>query len=173
MSFVPYPDGFRLEIASKKRGWLLAQLAFGLLLWLVGAVAPVGDALLGDGQPLFLLPWLPVWGLVGAFIVYALAWNASGHESLSLQGRMLLIERGALGLRSTRRYRADGVSGLRAAGPFGGPSMFSWSYGVAYWGLSGGTIAFDYDGRTERFGIQLEEREARELVERIRGYLAR
>jgi hypothetical protein len=42
---------------------------------------------------------------------------------------------------------------------------------MAQWGLSGGTVAFDYRGKTHRFGIQLQETDAATVVETLKQYL--
>jgi hypothetical protein len=39
------------------------------------------------------------------------------------------------------------------------------------YGISGGVIAFDYNGKTKRFGIGLKEEEATQLVEQMKNRL--
>ncbi len=37
-----------------------------------------------------------------------------------------------------------------------------------FWGVGGGTIAFDYGAKTYRFGAQLEEAEAKQIIQAVR-----
>ncbi len=170
--YLPLDDGFRLEIRPGRHWFLLLFLPFWLAGWTVSGIAAVAALLSGEGS-LFLLVWLLGWLVAELFVLYAIAWNAAGKEVVELRNRVLLIKRDVLGWGPARRYQAEEVSDLRASGFFGGPSMYSWSHSMSYWGLAGGTVAFDYRDRTVRFGIQLEEREARDLVDRIASYFPR
>jgi hypothetical protein len=48
-------------------------------------------------------------------------------------------------------------------------AMMSWNYSMAYWGLTGGTVSFDYENQPERFGINLNEDEATQLVKTMKS----
>jgi hypothetical protein len=39
---------------------------------------------------------------------------------------------------------------------------------MAYWGITGGTVAFDYENKARRFGINLNEDDANQLVRTIK-----
>ena len=56
---------------------------------------------------------------------------------------------------------------LRAGGLFG--SFFTWSTMLKVYGLSGGVIAFECGGRTDRSGKLPEENEALEIVRQLGG----
>ncbi len=162
-------DGFRVEIESNKQIWILIFVPAFLVMWTLAGISVAFSLLSGNGSPGLLL-WLLMWTVAEAIISYAVAWAMFGKEIVELGDGVLTIKRVTLGLGPTRRYEADKVQDLRPSGYFGGFGAFSWSWNLAYWGLTGGTVAFDYRGKTERFGIQLEEREARELVRVIQGY---
>jgi hypothetical protein len=78
----------------------------------------------------------------------------------------LRIKRSILGYGPVKNYEITKLSNLRASGFFG--PMMSWSSGMASWGLSGGTIAFDYEGKTIRFGISLSENDSNQLVDALK-----
>ena len=42
--------------------------------------------------------------------------------------------------------------------------MWSWTATLELYGFGGGSIVFDYEGRTRRFGSKLDEAESRQLV---------
>ena len=94
---------------------------------------------------------------------------AFGQEVVSVQQGVLGVERriGSLGITNT--YPLHECTGLRASGWFGSP--FSSSASLRPWGLSGGTIAFECNGKTVRFGLGLEEAEARSVVSELARYV--
>jgi hypothetical protein len=113
--------------------------------------------------------WLCFWAYAECFTVYAFLWNAWGKEIILIQKGNLEIFRSIFGYGKKKIYRLGEISNLRAAGFF--VSMFSKEYGMAQWGLAGGTIAFDFKNKAYRFGIGLEEQDAIELVENMKKYL--
>ena len=63
-----------------------------------------------------------------------------------------------------------GLSYLRnmRTNAYGGYNPFDFSSAGRFWGFSGGTIAFDYGAKTYRFGIGLDESEARHIVAKVK-----
>jgi hypothetical protein len=122
-----------------------------------------------DGEGAFLIVWLVMWAVGELFVAYTWLWNAFGKESVRVFSGLLTIKHDMLGLGRTRTFQIHEISNLRAVGLFG--SMLSGASSMAYWGISGGTVAFNYRGKTHRFGIQLEEDEALGVIERLRPYL--
>lgn len=171
VTFREQGDGFRVEIKSNKQIWFLIFMPAFLVMWTLAGIGVAFSLLSGNGSAGVLL-WLVMWAVAEGFICYAVAWALFGKEIVELGDGVLTIRRVTLGLGPTRSYEADEVQDIRPAGYFGSFGAFSWSWNLAYWGLTGGTVAFDYRGKTERFGIQLEEREARELVRAIQGYFS-
>ncbi len=142
-----------------------------LIFWTMGGVAAF-RAVLGEmpiGERMFLIVWLTMWAFGEVFVFYAWVWNAFGKEIVRIESGLLTTKRDVFGLGPIKSFQTMEISNLRAAGFFG--NMTSWSAGMAFWGLSGGTVAFDYKDKTHRFGIQLEEKEARKIVERLGAYL--
>ena len=114
---------------------------------------------------LFLAVWLVGWLAGELFAALAWSWMAFGEEVISVPPGNLAIARriGPWGI--TRHYPLNECTALRAAGWFGTPGSVSDS--LRPWGLSGGTVAFDYQGRTVRFGIGLDEAEAHAVAEEL------
>lgn len=95
-------------------------------------------------------------------------WHVFGREIIkfTLQENIFTIKHDIFGLGRIKTFQNHEISNIRAAGYFGVINSF-----LVLWGIIGGTIAFDYKGKTYRFGIQFEEKEAKELVEKIKSYL--
>ena len=163
---------FEVRITARKQWFLLLFLPVWLAGWTAGGIAAFRQLFskgIGEEGGMFLLIWLVGWAFGEVFAGYAWVWNALGKEIVRAGSGLLTIKRDILGLGRVRSFQTMEISDLRAAGFFGNTQ--SSSPGMAPWGMSGGTIAFDCRGTTNRFGIQLEEREAREVVERLRPHL--
>jgi len=152
-----------IQIASPKNLFLLIFLPIWLLAWTAGGVFAVLQAILGTGKGnLFLFIWFCGWLAAEIFISAIFLWGAFGKEIVSLLEGRLIIKRSVFNYGRIRAFEIPKVCCLRSSGFFG--SMLSWNLGMAYWGLSGGTVAFDYRHKTERFGINLSEKDATALV---------
>ncbi len=120
-------------------------------------------------KPYWVWVWLCLWLLAEVFAVYTFFWMVAGAEIVTVDQRQLVIKRDIFGQGLTRAFALHELSNLRASGHFG--SMFSWTYNLEYWGLAGGTVAVDWRGKTQRFGIQLSEAEAQTVVHQLKEYL--
>jgi hypothetical protein len=96
-------------------------------------------------------------------------WNTFGSEVVWVTSRTLSVKRDLFGFGRTTAFSAESICNMRAVGVFGRPPV--WSYNFALYGFGPGVVAFEQDRRTRRFGMQLEEGEARQLVERLRQHL--
>ena len=91
-----------------------------------------------------------------------LSLGAFGYELITSDHDIITIKRSIFGHGPLKRFEISKISNLRASGFFA--TMISWSYNMAYWGLSGGTVAFDYENKPIRFGINLNEDDSKQLV---------
>jgi hypothetical protein len=104
-------------------------------------------------------------------VVYVWLWAAFGKEVIFIGQGLLTVKREILGFGRKKEIQLSELSNLRAAGRFGSPE--SWNNNFAQFGISGGTIAIDSRGKTQRFGINLEEGEANAVVKEIEPYLGK
>lgn len=116
----------------------------------------------------FLSLWLIGWAFGEGWAVYQWFWAAFGREIVRVREGQLTIKRDILGRGTQRTFPIGTVANLRASGVF--PSSWSWN---DYRKLAGGTVAFDSQGKTSRFGVQLTEPEAQEVVRELMPYLLR
>lgn len=165
-------DGYQISIASEKHWSMLLFLPLWLAGWTVGGVLAIRSLLdPHSGQPaLFIVLWLVAWTFGELFVPYAWLWNAFGKEVVTVRVGTLVLKRDILGFGRSRVFPVSEISHLRASGLFGS-FLLGWAGGLNYWGLSGGVIVFDSGGKTHRFGIHLEEDEARQVVEELVKYL--
>src|SRR5208282_1174585 len=100
---------------------------------------------------------------------YLVLWHIVGKEIVTIANGQLTIKREILGFGRSHIYPVTKIRNLRASGIFGSPCTLAGMMNA--WGLRGGVVAFDCDGKTHRFGAHLEEDEARQVVENLQSHL--
>lgn|SRR5262245_36989172 len=163
-------NGIEIYIRSPREIFSLILIPFWLIFWTMGGISAIKSFLGGDANP-FLFIWIVGWALGWAFMIYIWFWTAFGKEIIFVGQGILTLKHDILGFGRKKEIQLYELSNLRAAGQFGSPS--SWNNNLAFWGISGGTIAIDSRGKTQRFGIHLEEGEAMAVVKEIEPYLLR
>jgi len=102
------------EVVFRRRGVLWR--AVRLVLVVAGLLAGGGFAALllmvGD-QPLMLVLWLAIWGIVGLGLIYIMVWSSFGVEHLIAHRDRLAIKRRLLVLASTTELQATAISAIR------------------------------------------------------------
>jgi hypothetical protein len=152
-----------------RRNWLiLIFLSAWLVGWAFGEVM-VPTQLFSKssrtGIDPFMLAWLAMWTLGGAFAVYVWLWNLVGREVIDVDSESLRIKREVVRWGRVRDFALTHVRDLRVAPLTFNPMDFS--SGLRFWGVGGGAIAFDHGARTYRFGSALDEAEAKQVLARI------
>jgi len=166
------PGGVLVSIPARRRWFAALFLAFWLVGWAFGEVTVARRLFVGsEPPPVFLVVWLSLWTVGGAFAVTALAWGVAGRELVTVKGGVLSVRREVLGVGRTWDYDADKVHGLRVSPA--GFDPFSMAGSLRVWGLSGGPMAFDYGARTVRIGAGLDEAEAASVVRELGEWLPR
>jgi len=117
----------------------------------------------------FISFWLVGWLLGEVWTTYWWFWTAFGKEIVTIREGALSIKRDILGYGRIRSFPIGSVSNLRASGFF--PSNSYWDNYLVQLKLAGGTVGFDFQGQVKKFGIQLTEREAQEVVRDLNPYL--
>ena len=102
----------------------------------------------------------------GVFAAYIWLWMLVGKERILMGTSVLRLKRDVLGLGPTRTYQLFRVHDLRIATRPVGPRDTAVTPRLAR--LVGGLIAFEYEGKTIRFGSSIDEAEAQMIVERMR-----
>jgi hypothetical protein len=164
-----HADGLSVCIPAKRNILILAFLTFWLCGWAFGEVA-AATALFPTAQKepagaAFLLFWLGGWTLGGAFCIYIWLWQIKGREVVTISPTALTIRNEVLGCGRSRHYDVCEIRNLRVASLTYNP--FDFRSGLAFWGIGGGLIAFDYGFKTYRFGGGIDEAEARIILQSI------
>jgi hypothetical protein len=170
------PEGLLITIPAMKNWFLILFLGFWLIGWLCGEVTVIfilirghlahGANLKGSlpvAASLFMLVWLSGWTLGGGFALLTWLWNFAGVELIVLGPSTLATKREVLGIGPPKEYDLQSIGNLRVSV---GMSNFN-NPMSQFQTMGGGTIAFDYAAKTFRFGIGLDEAEARQILARF------
>jgi hypothetical protein len=91
-------------------------------------------------------------------------WNIFGREVITVTEEYLSIRHEVLGIGRSRIFDLEHIQTLRYAAP-----VFDyWQVMYAFYGFGQGSIAFDYGAKTFRFGSNIDEPEAKVLIETIK-----
>lgn len=165
----PEPNGIKVVIPAKRNWFILLFLTFWLCGWVVGEFS-VPLVLFKQNTPagakLFSLAWLGGWTVGGGFAIYTWLWQLKGAEIITFTPSGLLKKRSIFGYGRQQEYSIQHINNLRVATQ--GYNPFDFSSGGQFWGISGGTIAFDYGAKTYRFGAGLDESEANQIVKQMK-----
>jgi hypothetical protein len=143
---------------------------FGWGFALVQTVSIISDTFVtGDNGTLgFTIVWLLGWICGGLGILTMIIWALMRKETVTVNSSFLRIERKALGIGRSGEYSIIKIKNLRLnriAEPVGIFASSSWFQGFDIWGTRPGTLAFDYGMRTVNFAKEIDEPEAKYLME--------
>lgn len=157
-----------VTIPSKRNISIIGFLGFWLVGWAFGEVTAIYQLIAGPngGNAIFLTAWLGAWTIGGSFAIYAWLWNLIGREIITLDSKILKYERKISFYSRISEYEVAHIGNLRAA-PYEHGGWFNRPRGMEVWGLSGGSIAFDYGRSTHHFGIALDAADASYVIEQL------
>ncbi len=159
-----YEQGIEVIISARKSQLVNFVLVLWMIAWAYGEITILGKLLnLGDKSPdAFLVFWIFGWTLGGLFAVFMWLWNDQGREIIRISASELRYSREYVLFSRSRVYQTSLISNLRL-----NPQTISnieMEGGMEFWGLAGGTIAFDYDRGIYKFGLGLDEAEAIDII---------
>ena len=168
-------DGLEVIIPPLKNWFQIIYLFVVLVTWFVSEIAAIGIFVfdLTPGLPeelIFLsiaksLLILIVWTTVGGLGIYILLWQLVGKEKIIINERGFSIRHEIFSKSRPKEYLAKHISALRVSP--NQPAHSDRSMFWEFWGFGMGTLAFDYGAKTFRFGIRLDEAEARQIFNQI------
>ena len=168
---LPTVSGMELHILAKKDWGSLIFIPVWLVFWTFGGITAMKWVIHpGPSTPrAFITLWLAGWLLGEVWAIYWWLWSGFGKEIVTIREGALSIRRDILGYGRTRSFPTGSVKNLRASGFF--PSDSYWDNYLVQLKLAGGTVGIDVQGQVKKFGIQLTEPEAQEVVRELKPYL--
>ncbi len=114
-----------------------------------------------------IIVWMGFWAYFEYKIFKAFMWRKFGVEKIKLREGKLFYKRDVAGKGKIKVYEFDFIKDLRVVEPK--ENSFFENLDNSYWVVAGEKVAFDYYGKEIRFGIQLDEKDAKGLFKLIRN----
>lgn len=108
-----------------------------------------------------LIVWLGFWAYFEYRIFKAYMWRSSGIEKLKLRNGKFYYKREVAKRGKIKVFEYDFMKDLRLIEPK--ENSFFESLDNSYWVVAGEKLAFDYYGKEIKFGLQLDETDAKTL----------
>lgn len=156
----------RVIVPVPKNEFMIFALGLFLVFWVFAEVRILTRELftLIDQGPVMWI-WLLALTATGLEVIKAFFWHMGGKEVIEIRPELIKTKWVAFGFGGAKEYVATKVGNLRISPP-AEMSKFTWRKDPNYWS-SVGTISFDYDWQTIRFGRGIEEAEAKEIIGRV------
>jgi len=147
-------EGLRISIPAQ-RSWTILFMLGWLGAWTAGGIA-AGTSLFHRFN--FFIPfWMCAWAFGEVFAGYTVLYAIGGRQIVISKFDALTIRTEIFGLGPARSYLVSEMKNLRFQPP-----------AIVNRGQRASGIAFDYGAKTVMFGGGLDEKEATDLVARIR-----
>jgi hypothetical protein len=172
--------GKRISIQRKENELSIVILSFQekaknivlfawLSLWsLSGVIVLVQYFLLTDPDTKSaIIVWMGFWAYFEYKGVTAYRWRKLGKEIIKLREGKLIYKRDVSGKGKIKEYKTDSVKDLRYIEAK--ENSFFENLNDSYWVIANEKIAFDYYGAEIKFGLQLEETDAKALQKLIKN----
>lgn len=171
----------RIDIPSEKNMFLTVFLLLWFCAWFCAetAVIFVIAKMIHKGSALvsfdFLFPacWLCCWTIGGAVAAFMWLWGIGGRERITVTPELLRIDRCLFGWAIHREYSVAEAHNFRVS------TISTFLMKGRTWHIKGyyaeGPLAFDYGMKTVKFGLAIDEAEARYILRELaeQGFIER
>lgn len=168
VSYVRRDGKLRIIILGKIAKWKETLLAVWLMAWLgIGAVMVYYWRISDDRDfKLAVLIFMVFWGYYLLKVGRVWLFRIGGNELIEVDGEALNLKRSIFTFGKSRSYFLENIKDMRLVEQ--SPKSWSQHYGKSWWVLGGQRLTFMYYGSPVVFGMQLDDREAAEILKLIR-----
>ena len=114
-----------------------------------------------------ILVWLGFWSYFEYKTFKAVMWRSFGVEKIKLRERKLVYKKDVRSKGKIKTYEFDFIKYLRIIESK--ENSFFENLNNSYWMIAGEKLAFDYYGKEIKFGLQLNDSDAKALYKLIKG----
>ncbi|MCP4432803.1 MAG: hypothetical protein GY806_17670 [Gammaproteobacteria bacterium] len=163
-----YPEGLEIIIPSQKSTFASGFLTIWLLAWSYGEIFIFNKIINGPeaSTDAFIVFWLCAWTLGGMLAIFLLMWNTKGREIIRIDDKELWRSREYVWFSRSGRYQLNDIQNLRLNEiDLSRPDIDQ----SEFWGITGGSITFDYGHCTEKLARELDQEDASELIDLLKA----
>lgn len=164
-------DTASFVILPSDANWKVWLLFAWLFLWTVSGVIVAANyfTLSNANMKLVLIMWLGFWAYFEFKIGRAFLFRRFGKEKVWIRGGKLFYWRDIAGRGKKLEFDKELIKDLEVIEK--NRKDFFASMNESFWVIGGESIVFNYGAKVYRFGIQLPDAEARELVRQVKHAL--
>lgn len=163
-------NSLNIEIPSKKNWFIIIFMMVWMVGWVMGETFAVVEIFHSD-TPLFanafLLFWLVGWTVGGAFVLYTISWQLIGRETINIQRGILNVGKSVIGIGRKKRYDIQSIKNLDI-NPIHDLGIWGDNFKRNMFAMKGGKIKFDYGMKIIKFANDIDEAEARMIIEKLK-----
>lgn len=164
-------EGIVITIYPQLKTWQKFAMRAWLGIWLVtGLLAFTGmlkEAV--EDQIVYMIVFMILWAYFLYYAIRSLIWHQSGSEVIRITEETLDYKRSWGTNGSAVSYDLGTIKNLDLVDLEG--KAFVQTYQDAFWTVGGEKLTFDYLGKKVVFGLRLTEKEAKDVIKRIKkGY---
>lgn len=170
----PSQGELRVVILGRIERWKESLLAVWNIAWLSCGAVFIYFMLFTDmdrDTKLAIFIFLSFWAYYAYRVAYVFLFRRYGSETIYIKGDALYLKRSVRSYGKAKKYFIDNIES------FGKVNIPEKSITNAYenssWVLGGEKIGFTYQGKFEKFGMQLDDKEVNSLLRLLQKYLGR
>lgn len=118
-----------------------------------------------------LIVWMGFWAYFEYKIFKAYRWRKFGKEIIKIRDGNFSYKRDISGKGKIKTYPIDHIKNLRFLEPQ--ENSFFENLNDSYWVIANEKLAFDHNGAEIKWGIQLDESDAKALLKRIKNKVSK
>jgi hypothetical protein len=122
-------------------------------------------------ENLVLFVYMVFWVFFEYKSVYAFLWRRYGKEKMRLENGELLYKKDLFGYGKVTRYFMENIRNLNKVS--WKKSSYSSVYFRSFWIIGGEKLSFEYQSKTIRFGMQLNDTETSQLLQILKRRIKR
>lgn len=168
-------DGRQLKIIIPSKKNVLT--IFILVFWIAGMIfsyfmfSQDPDFFDSEMPKEFSFFWFFAWGIGGVFVAVILTWIILGRETVIFENNICQIKKGILDFAFVNKsYELKLIKNLELNPADIETNFLGQKRTGPEYGFKGGKIRFDYGMKTKKFGIGIDEAEARFIIDEIIRY---
>ena len=163
-------NGLEITIPSKRNWFILLFSSVWLCGWAFGEVMVTKTVFFSDtdiGANLFMLVWLVGWTVGGLFVFSMLVWTLVGKEVITLKPGEMMLERKAFFLGRSKTYSLQEAKDFKACPALqDAQAIRARQFNHPF--SNNGAIQFDYGMKTIRFASDIDEAEAKSILQKLK-----
>lgn len=166
------PERLLINISGKVDKKYITLLAVWLALWTIAGIAVLSQIIsqYTREDKLIMAVFLTFWVYFEYKIFHAYRWRQSGVEIIKIADGKLSYSREIAGKGKVQVFDVEHISKLKVVDYSDSP--FQKAFYKDYWSLGGEMLAFTCYSREVRFGMQIEESEAKQLLKLLQKSLS-